>query len=47
MLWKQVTNENFQDITDYAGYKAEFLKLFGFGIPGVDYGAPCDPEVDF
>ncbi|MBC9890604.1 MAG: enoyl-[acyl-carrier-protein] reductase FabV [Opitutae bacterium] len=46
MLWKQVTNENFQDITDYAGYKAEFLKLFGFGIPGVDYGAPCDPEVD-
>ena len=46
-LWEQVTNENLQDITDYAGYKEEFLKLFGFGFPGVDYGAPCDPEVVF
>ena len=46
-LWNQVTNENLQDITDYAGYKEEFLKLFGFGHPGIDYRVPCDPEVVF
>ena len=44
-VWNQVTNENLPDITDYAGYKEDFLKLFGFGFPGIDYAAPCDPEV--
>ena len=29
-MWPQVTTENLFDITDYAGYKHEFLKLFGF-----------------
>ena len=46
-LWETVTNENFQEISDYAGYKSEFLKLFGFGFEGVDYEAETDPERDF
>jgi enoyl-[acyl-carrier protein] reductase / trans-2-enoyl-CoA reductase (NAD+) len=35
--WAQVTNENFVDITDYRGYKQEFLQLFGFARQDVDY----------
>jgi enoyl-[acyl-carrier protein] reductase/trans-2-enoyl-CoA reductase (NAD+) len=46
-LWPQVTSENLFDLTDYQGYKDEFLKLFGFGIEGVDYDADVDPLVDF
>ena len=36
-IWPNVTTENLLDITDYAGYKSEFLKLFGFGRPDIDY----------
>ncbi|GGO80744.1 enoyl-[acyl-carrier-protein] reductase [NADH] 1 [Marinobacterium nitratireducens] len=46
-LWPQVTSENLFELTDYAGYKAEFLKLFGFGVDGVDYDADVDPLVEF
>ncbi|MCB1122230.1 MAG: trans-2-enoyl-CoA reductase family protein [Verrucomicrobiae bacterium] len=46
-LWSQVTTENFQELSDYEGYKSEFLKLFGFGLAGVDYDADTDPEWDF
>ena len=31
-LWPRVTTENLFELTDYAAYKAEFLKLFGFGV---------------
>nr|WP_286086879.1 enoyl-ACP reductase FabV [Halomonas sp. S3-1-1] len=46
-LWPEVTSENLFEITDYAGYKHEFLKLFGFEREDVDYDADVDPEVDF
>ncbi len=36
-IWNKVTNENVFDTTDYAYYKSEFLKLFGFNIDGIDY----------
>lgn len=38
-IWPQVTTETLFDLTDFAGYQAEFLKLFGFGLEGVDYAA--------
>jgi len=38
-LWPTVTTENLREITDYAGYKHEFLKLFGFDRSDVDYDA--------
>jgi len=44
-LWEQVTTENVSEISDFTGYKSEFLRLFGFGIDGVDYEADVDPQV--
>ncbi len=46
-VWPQVTTENLFELTDYQGYKEEFLKLFGFGIAGIDYEAEVDTLVDF
>jgi len=46
-IWPRVNTENLQQLTDIAGYRAEFLKLFGFGLPGVDYDADVDPHVTF
>jgi enoyl-[acyl-carrier protein] reductase/trans-2-enoyl-CoA reductase (NAD+) len=44
-LWSQVTAENLYDLTDFKGYKHEFLRLFGFEVPGVDYEADVNPDV--
>lgn len=46
-LWPQITTENLKELTDYVEYKEEFLKLFGFGVDGVDYDADVNPAVDF
>ena len=45
-LWRQVTTETLPQITDIAGYRADFLKLSGFGLPGIDYDAETDPHVE-
>lgn len=45
-LWPQVTTENLISLTDITGYRFEFLKLFGFGIPGINYDADIDPHVE-
>lgn len=42
-LWPQVTTENLGSVSDIAGYREEFLRLFGFGLPGVNYEAESDP----
>ena len=44
-IWPQATTENLEALTDIAGYRAEFVKLFGFGLPGVDYDAETNPVV--
>ncbi|WP_314190275.1 hypothetical protein, partial [Yersinia massiliensis] len=44
-LWDQVTNDNIYQLTDFVGYKTEFLNLFGFSIDGVDYDADVNPDV--
>ncbi|MCC4800948.1 enoyl-ACP reductase FabV [Enterovibrio norvegicus] len=46
-LWPQITSENLKELTDYAEYKEEFLKLFGFGVVGIDYDADVNTEIDF
>lgn len=43
-VWPQVTTENLEELTDIAGYRTEFLKMFGFGLPGIDYAADCEPH---
>ncbi len=44
-IWPQATTENLAALTDLAGYRTEFLKLFGFGLPGIDYDAEVEPHV--
>eukprot|EP00481_Brizalina_sp_1-RS-2013_P000592 TRINITY_DN1518_c0_g1_i1.p1 TRINITY_DN1518_c0_g1~~TRINITY_DN1518_c0_g1_i1.p1 ORF type:complete len:206 (-),score=67.33 TRINITY_DN1518_c0_g1_i1:100-717(-) len=46
-LWPQITTEDLKELTDYVEYKEEFLKLFGFGVEGVDYEAEVNPAVEF
>ncbi|HEY4127610.1 MAG TPA: enoyl-ACP reductase FabV [Gammaproteobacteria bacterium] len=46
-LWSQVRETNFMQLTDYAGYKHDFLKLFGFTRDDVDYEADIATKVDF
>nr|WP_246480476.1 enoyl-ACP reductase FabV [Motiliproteus sediminis] len=46
-IWPAVTTENLRELTDYQGYKDEFLRLFGFGIEGVDYDADVSPVAEF
>tara|TARA_B110000438_G_scaffold144031_1_gene138805 strand:+ start:1925 stop:3112 length:1188 start_codon:yes stop_codon:yes gene_type:complete len=45
-IWPKVTTETIDDYTDFDGYQENFLKLFGFGLPGVDYAAETEPERD-
>lgn len=44
-LWPQVTTENLAALTDIQGYRTEFLKMFGFGLPGIDYDAEVEPHL--
>jgi enoyl-[acyl-carrier protein] reductase / trans-2-enoyl-CoA reductase (NAD+) len=46
-LWPTVTTENLWEQTDYAGYKHDFLRLFGFDRKDVDYNADVNPDVRF
>lgn len=43
--WEIVTTENLSDLADFDGYQSSFLRLFGFGLDGVDYAAETNPEV--
>lgn len=36
-LWGESTTETLVELGDLAGYKQDFLNLFGFGFEGVDY----------
>ncbi|MGL2964683.1 enoyl-ACP reductase FabV [Flavobacterium sp. RSB2_4_14] len=44
-LWEKATTENLTEIGDLAGYKQDFLNLFGFGFDGVDYTADTNEMV--
>ena len=41
--WEEVTTENLAEFGDFEGYQSSFLRLFGFGLAGVDYDAETDP----
>lgn len=45
-LWLEATTENLPEIGDLAGYKQDFLNLFGFGFNGVDYNADANEMVN-
>lgn len=44
-LWAKVDTQNLYEMTDFKGYQADFLKLFGFGFSAVNYEADVNPEV--
>jgi enoyl-[acyl-carrier protein] reductase/trans-2-enoyl-CoA reductase (NAD+) len=44
-LWETATTENLSTIGDLAGYKQDFLNLFGFGFEGVDYNSDANEMV--
>jgi len=44
-LWLEATTETLPAIGDLAGYKQDFLNLFGFGFAGVDYDADTNELV--
>lgn len=46
-LWPMVNTENLSQLTDYAGYRHDFLRLFGFARQDVDYEADVNPNVHF
>jgi len=43
--WETVNTENLAELADFEGYQSSFLRLFGFGLDGVDYAAETDPNV--
>jgi enoyl-[acyl-carrier protein] reductase/trans-2-enoyl-CoA reductase (NAD+) len=43
-IWPKVTTENLAQLTDIDGYRTEFLRMFGFGLAGVDYDAEVEPH---
>ena len=43
--WAKISTETLSELTDFAGYKHEFLSLFGFDIDGVDYEADVATDV--
>lgn len=42
-LWLKATNENIRELADIDGFREEFLRHHGFGIPGVDYAREVIP----
>jgi enoyl-[acyl-carrier protein] reductase/trans-2-enoyl-CoA reductase (NAD+) len=40
--WQKVTTGNLTELADIEGYQTSFLRLFGFGLDGVDYDADTD-----
>lgn len=41
-VWEQITSGNLRELSDFEGYQKNFLKLFGFGLAGVDYDVESD-----
>jgi len=44
-LWPLINSENIEQLTDIAGYRQDFYKLFGFGWNEIDYLADVNPEI--
>ncbi|MDQ8197018.1 trans-2-enoyl-CoA reductase family protein [Pelagicoccus enzymogenes] len=45
--WPKIETDTIDQYTDFEGYQDEFLKLFGFGVKGVDYDADVEIDINF
>ncbi len=43
--WDLVETDNLAELGDLSGFREDFLRIFGFGIDGVDYEADIDPTL--
>lgn len=43
--WGLVATENLPELGDLPGFREDFLKIFGFGLAGVDYEEDLDPAL--
>ncbi len=43
--WVVASTDNLGELGDLDGFRADFLKIFGFGFAGVDYDADVDPAL--
>ena len=43
-IWERIDTSNLHALSDFDGYKKDFLQLFGFECEGVDYNADVNPE---
>lgn len=41
-IWDEVSTENVKELCDIKGYWDDFFRMFGFRMPGVDYGADVE-----
>lgn len=44
-LWKLLSTEHMNELTDLEGYRREFFQLFGFENADINYEADTNPEV--
>lgn len=43
-IWDKITPDNFKELSDYDGYRKEFMQLNGFEVEGVNYDTDIDIE---
>jgi len=43
--WEEVETSNLNELADFKGYQSSFLRLFGFGLDGVDYSVETDTSL--
>ncbi|WP_050027223.1 enoyl-ACP reductase FabV, partial [Verrucomicrobium sp. BvORR034] len=43
--WTEVNSDNLAELGDFEGYKSSFLRLFGFGLEGVNYESDTDVTI--
>ncbi|OGT43377.1 MAG: trans-2-enoyl-CoA reductase [Gammaproteobacteria bacterium RIFCSPHIGHO2_12_FULL_40_19] len=44
-IWHKITTGNINDLSDIAGYRHDFYRLFGFEVDGVDYQKDVNIDV--
>ncbi|MDX3005816.1 enoyl-[acyl-carrier-protein] reductase FabV [Kribbella solani] len=46
-VWESATKDNIADVTDAEWFLAEVRRLYGFDVPGVDYAAETEVDVEW
>jgi len=41
-IWEMATDENIEEVSDIAGYHADFMNMHGFEVSGVNYADDVD-----